>query len=76
MSGENDPDLLHFLSLANRGHLPGCSTGEHFALGLANAILRLTPGLDCRAITGAKLFLTLASVDNVGASRLVHRGRK
>ena len=69
------PALKHFVHLASRGSLPGCSSGEHCAYQLARTMLLRAAGLDGAAIDGAATFLKLAAADNVGAAKLVASGR-
>jgi len=67
-------DLAHFLTIARRGRLPGCSNGEHAAHQLAAAALLRAPSLDDSALSGFYWFCVMSQLHNVEAAKALRRG--
>jgi hypothetical protein len=56
-----DRALSHFIDLALRGKLRGCSAGCKRARAMARAVVDCVPGLDGLARDGLRAFINLAS---------------
>ncbi len=58
-TSHEDKVNAHFLRLARRGFLPGCSSGERAARNLAEAAFDFAPRLDSQAAEGLHAWIEL-----------------